>query len=70
MQVFDGSCAFLRGSIHLPKAAVKELGIFRICIALDLLCVLPKLISRENFFSTLYDQLLKKVRSDFIHVLV
>ena len=30
---------------------------------LDLLCVVPKLVTRDQFFSTLYDLLLKKVRS-------
>ena len=46
---------------------VVSFGSFKLSVVdresdLDLLCVLPKLISRENFFSTLYDQLLKKVR--------
>ena len=48
---------------------VVSFGSFKLSVVdresdLDLLCVLPKLISRENFFSSLYDQLLKKVRTD------
>ena len=46
---------------------VVSFGSFKLSVVdresdLDLLCVLPKLISRENFFTTLYEQLLKKVR--------
>ena len=48
---------------------VVSFGSFKLSVVdresdLDLLCVLPKVISRENFFSSLYDQLLKKVRTD------
>ena len=56
---------------HLEQIGGKvvSFGSFKLSVVdresdLDLLCVLPKLISRENFFSSLYDQLLKKVRSD------
>ena len=50
---------------------VVSFGSFKLSVVdresdLDLLCVLPKLISRENFFSTLFDQLLKKVRTDLL----
>ena len=50
---------------------VVSFGSFKLSVVdresdLDLLCVLPKLISRDNFFTTLYEQLLKKVRTGLI----
>ena len=59
--------------LELVGGKVVSFGSFKLSVVdkesdLDLLCVMPKLVTRENFFSSLYDLLSKKVRQ--LHLLI